>query len=82
MRSRLWYWLPEGSFPALGPERFKTPQTKREFRSWLREVYYPDKKQLPRGLEVWPTSEGAVEALDRNYKETQRDLPEWAKGPL
>ena len=50
MKSKRWYYFLPGGVYALGPSIAKSERAMREIilRSW-----YPGRKRLPRGVQVW-----------------------------
>lgn len=47
-----WYYKLPGNFHALGPTTGEY-SSEREVRKMLRVIFFPKKKRLPKGIEVW-----------------------------
>ena len=53
MKRKAWYYRLPGSFYAFGPAMYDSPVSEREVRMMLLRTWYPNKKRLPAGVEVW-----------------------------
>jgi len=59
MKSKLWYYRFQGSVYANGPVRFNKLRTKAQVRRHV-QIIAMEGKPLPRGTEIWPTTEEDV----------------------
>ena len=54
MKKKRWFYHLPGQPYAYGPSEFDEPVDEAEVRRMILRSWYPGRKRLPNGVEVWP----------------------------
>lgn len=72
-RSRMWYYAFPAHGIACGPVSFAEPKSERQMRQYLRNFW--EMPRLPRGTELWSTSQAELDAMVENNRKINEGMP-------